>query len=86
MSDEFKLDSLMGIPVVINPMIPKDEIWMVTEGKKSTIIAHEGPHTGEEVEVWLRRPNVHRIINIGDMTEIRPPKFRFKGELFPFKK
>lgn len=58
--------TFVGLPVVISPFVPTNELWLVVEGKKQTVLAHEGPHAGEEVETWLRRPQVHRIVNLGE--------------------
>lgn len=55
-----------GIPIIIDPHIPEGELWMVQEGQKSTVHVHEGPQAGEDVEVWLRKPQVFRIVNLGD--------------------
>jgi len=49
---------------------------MITQGKSMTVHVHEGPQAGEDIEVWLKQPRVHRIMNLGDWTKI--PKVEFK--------
>jgi hypothetical protein len=63
---------LGGLPIQINPHIPKDEIWLVTAGKSQKVHIHEGQQAGETVEQWLTKPKVYRIVNIGDPFDIKP--------------
>lgn len=56
--------TIFGIPLVVDPTMPEDEIWLVKEGKKQHIQAHEGPRAGETTETWLERPQLSRVINL----------------------
>lgn len=70
--------SFAGIPVVVNPYMAPGELWLVQEGKKSSVWVHEGPQAGETVEIWLQKPHVVRIVNLGDAMKI---KLDFDSEL-----
>jgi len=71
---------LSSVPVVINHYLPKDEVWLIDEGKRMTIHCHEGLHAGEDVEVWLRRQQAVRVFNINfELDKPEPPRY------FPFK-
>jgi hypothetical protein len=70
-----------GIPLVVSPHMPENEIWLVTAGERKTLVAHEGPRAGEEIETWLRRPQIIRLVNLGDWMEaytrpIPPPEIK----------
>lgn len=69
-SNDHKSLNIFGIPVIINPHMPANEMWMIVEGEKISVYHHEGKRAGETVEEWLRRPQIHRVINIGTMTEV----------------
>ena len=55
-----------GIPIRVDPMIPSNEIWLVKQGRSQTIHIHEGQQAGQTVEEWITKPQVCRIVNIGD--------------------
>jgi len=62
--------SFGGIPVVVNPYMAPNEVWLVKEGKRSTIHIHEGPQAGQTVEEWLTKPEIYRIVNLGDLSDL----------------
>lgn len=70
-------DDFSGIPFQVSEYVPKGEVWLIQEGKKATIRAHEGPHAGEDVTVWLQRQSAVKIFNLG---EIPDPKIEFSIE------
>jgi len=51
-----------GIPLVVSPFVMKGEVWLLDAGVKTKVMCHEGPQSGEEVEVWLRKAIAIRII------------------------
>lgn len=59
-------ETIGGIPVLIDPFMPEDEIWLLKEGKRQTIHVHEGPQAGQSIEVWLSLPRIYRIVNLGE--------------------
>jgi hypothetical protein len=70
--------SFAGIPIHVDPYMPKDELWLV-EGKSTTVHVHEGPQAGEDIVVWLRQPRICRIVNLGDWLEfskVPPPEIK----------
>lgn len=75
-----------GIPVVVTPYVPKDELWLIQTGERKTIHVQEGPQAGEDIEVWLRRPNIKaKFFNLGsDPFELRIAKRDFKIDLDKF--
>lgn len=64
-----------GIPVVIDPFMLEDQIWLVTEGRSTRIHVHEGPQAGETVTAWLSKPRVVKIVNLGDWRPQLPREF-----------
>ncbi len=70
--------SFAGLPVVVSKFVPPNELWLLVEGKKETVHAHEGPQAGEMVETWIKRAEVYRIINVGEpLMKVRAPKKEF---------
>ena len=71
-----------GIPVVIDPYMPEDQVWLVQQGKKETIHIHEGQSAGQTVEVWITKPKIVKIINLGPdpMRPKTPYEFHFETE------
>jgi len=68
----------IGIPVLVNPWVPENEIWLVQEGKKITVHCHEGPQAGETIEHWLQPPKIGKIINLGEETLTNPLARKFE--------
>jgi hypothetical protein len=77
------LNNFAGIPVVINPYMPEGEVWIIQQGEKSTITCHEGPHAGESIEVWLKKPQIVKIVNLGKdwMKPELPREFKFEPKI-----
>ena len=72
-----------GIPIRVDPMIPDGEVWLVNEGRRSTIRIHEGQQAGQTVEEWLTKPTVYRIVNLGegDSFNVKPPQRVYLSEI-----
>jgi len=75
--------SFAGIPIYVDPYIPKDEAWFVELGKSTTVHVHEGPQSGQDIEVWLIQPRIYRIVNLGDRREFPKVELKPKEELLP---
>ena len=65
------------LPFRIDPNIPKDEVWLVKEGRRETLLFHEGPRAGQTMTQWLTNPCIYRIVNFGPpptlVAKIEPP-------------
>lgn len=67
-----------GIPVVVSPYMPKNEVWLVQEGEKRTVYCHEGPQAGQDIEEWIREPRVYKIVNLGEpLSSMKIPMVSF---------
>jgi hypothetical protein len=73
--------SFAGLPIVVSPLVPANELWLIVEGegKRETIHAPSLPLPEETVEEWIKRARIHRIINIGpDTSTVKFPRVEFK--------
>lgn len=66
-----------GLPIVIDEHMPADELWLVQYGHKRTLRVHEGPQAGQGVEIWLQKPRIVRIVNLGEIFKMPTPKIYF---------
>jgi hypothetical protein len=78
--EEMIKEPIFGIPLVVNKYIPEGEVWMIQEGKKTTIHCHEGPQAGQDIEEWLKEPKIVKIINLGksEIQPLPPPSIKLK--------
>jgi hypothetical protein len=53
-----------GIPVYIDESIPDGEIWLYQKGEQRWIHVHEGPHAGEDLEVWVKKCHFVRLVGV----------------------
>ena len=71
------IQTSLTLPFRIDPNIPKDEVWLVKEGRRETLLFHEGPRAGQTMTQWLTNPCIYRIVNFGPpptlVAKIEPP-------------
>lgn len=63
-----------GIRIETNPYMPTNELWLVQRGDRREVHVHEGPKAGEDVEVWLQKPRIVRLVNLGELLAMPKPK------------
>lgn len=54
------------IPFLVSDNVPENEVWLISEGELVTVHVHEGPQAGQDVEVWLRKPQIVKLVNLGE--------------------
>jgi hypothetical protein len=69
-----------GIPIHVSPYVPEGEVWLFQPGEKATVLCHEGPQAGEEIEVWLKKATMMRVFPFPMITPVEIPHFNFKIE------
>lgn len=59
------VSQIAGIALMVDPLMPKDEFWIIRTGRSETFRVHEGPQAGEDLTVWLSKPWIVKVFNLG---------------------
>jgi hypothetical protein len=69
-----------GIPIHVSPYVPEGEVWLFQPGEKVTVLCHEGPQAGEEIEVWLKKATMMRVFPFPMSAPLEIPRVELKVE------